>query len=325
MKHDNSDEHEMFNSGSGISDAKTSLFPLMRQLRDFLQDWRNPTPRFEITATPVPVAEIWSRRENHVPGLLSVLVHVSVVSALIALSVVSYVNPKLINSAVLPDSFALSLPPSARAGGGGGGGVHALTPASRGVLPRAADKQFVPPSPVITNMSPDLIAEPTIISFQPANIPLPNNLLPLGLPTGSLGPPSGGKGGGGGIGDESDGHGVGKDPGPGGPGCCGGTGGDGPSGVRVNMPGVIAPSCPIQVEPNYSDEARRAKVQGSVVLAVTIQSDGSIQPNRVVQSLGYGLDEEAQRVLNKWKCVAAKYNGQPVALPIQIKVNFHLY
>jgi len=58
---------------------------------------------------------------------------------------------------------------------------------------------------------------------------------------------------------------------------------------------------------------------------VTIQKDGSIEANKVLHSLGYGLDEEAQKVLTKWKCVAAKYNGQPVALPIQIQVNFHLY
>jgi protein TonB len=325
MKHDNLDEHGMFNSGSGISDAKNSFLPLMRQLREFLQEWRNPSPRLEITATPVPVDEIWSRRENHIPGLVSLLVHVFVVSALIAFSVVSYVKPKLADSSGLTERFALSLPPSARADGGGGGGVHALTPASRGVLPRAADKQFVPPTPVITNMSPELMAEMTLVSLQPSNVPVLSNLVQIGLPAGVVGPPSGGKGDGFGIGDEGDGHGVGNRKGPGGPGCCDGLGDGMPPGIRGNSPGLVLPSCPVQVEPNYADEARRAKIQGSVVLAVTVQKDGSIEPNKVVQSLGYGLDEEAQKVLNKWKCVAAKYNGQPVALPIQIKVNFHLY
>lgn len=327
MKNDNSDKHGMFNSGSGFSEA-SSLFPLLRQLREFLQEWRSPRPRFEMTAAPVPVDEIWSRRENHVPGLLSLLLHVSVISALIALSVISYVKPRLaLESSILTDHFGLSLPPSARAGGGGGGGVHALTPASRGVPPRAADKQFVPPTPVITNMSPELTAEMTIISLQPSSLPVFNNLVQIGLPTGVIGPLSGGKGGDAGIGDfGKGGHGDGDRSGPGGPGCCGDTGTGGPPPIiRASTPGVLLPSCPVQVEPNYSDEARRAKIQGSVVLAVTVEKDGSIEPNKVVQSLGYGLDEEAQKVLSKWKCVAAKYNGQAVALPIQIKVNFHLY
>jgi TonB family protein len=176
-------------------------------------------------------------------------------------------------------------------------------------------------------MSPELTAEMTIVTLQPSNMPKLDNLLQIGLPKGLEGPPSGGKGSGGGIGDLGKGHGVGDDEGPGAPGCCGpGPGGGGlPPGVRASSPGVSAPSCPVQVEPNYSDEARRAKIQGAVILAVTIQKDGSIETNKILQSLGYGLDEEAQKVLNKWKCVAAKYNGQPVALPIQIRVNFHLY
>jgi periplasmic protein TonB len=326
MKNDNSDEHDMFNGGSGISDRYASIFPLIRQLREAFQDWRNPRSQVEVTATPVSVNEIWSRRENHIPGLLSLLVHVSVVSALIAFSVITYVKPKFsIDTSLLTERFALSLPPSAHAGGGGGGGVRSQIPASKGVLPRADDKQFVPSTPVIKNLAPELMAEPTIISTQLTNLPKLSNLVQLGLPEGILGPPSGGKGRGGGIGDDGDGTGVGNLEGPGGPGCCGGTSGGGPPRIRANSPGVTAPSCPVQVEPNYSDEARRAKIQGSVVLAVTVEKDGSIEPNKVLQSLGYGLDEEAQKVLGKWKCVAAKYNGQPVALPIQIKVNFHLY
>ena len=47
--------------------------------------------------------------------------------------------------------------------------------------------------------------------------------------------------------------------------------------------------------------------------------------NRVERSLGYGLDDEAKKVLKRWKCNPGKVNGQPVAVQLQIVINFHLY
>lgn len=267
------------------------------------------------------------KRQDHIPGLLSLLAHVCVVTALIYLSVTSYTTTRkpVVDTAVLFEP-SLSLPPSAKpSGGGGGGGTRQPTPASKGVLPRADDKQLVPPTPIITNFAPELIAEPTIISPQFTNLPPLSSLLQLGDPHGIIGPPSAGEGDGGGIGNKGKGRGVGDLNGPGGPGCCGGIGIDGPPSLRVGTAGVSPPFCQVQIEPNYSDDARKAHVQGAVLLAVTVQKDGSIEPNRVINSLGYGLDDEAKKVLNQWKCTAGRYNGQPVALPIQIQINFHLY
>jgi TonB family protein len=86
-----------------------------------------------------------------------------------------------------------------------------------------------------------------------------------------------------------------------------------------------APTCPVQPEPNYTDEARGAHIQGTVVLDAIIQKDGTIDVNKVERSLGYGLDAEAEKVLKKWKCNPGKLNGQPVAVQLQIVINFHLY
>jgi protein TonB len=89
--------------------------------------------------------------------------------------------------------------------------------------------------------------------------------------------------------------------------------------------GLSAPTCPVRPEPTYSDDARKAHIQGTVVLDSTIQKDGSINVNAVSRSLGYGLDDAARAALRNWKCYPGKLNGQAVAVQIQIVINFHLY
>ena len=107
-----------------------------------------------------------------------------------------------------------------------------------------------------------------------------------------------------------------------GPGNGGGSGG-GP--LPGGAGGASAPTCPVQPEPNYTDDARQAHIQGTVVLDTIIQEDGTIVVNKVERSLGYGLDDEAKKVLKKWKCNPGKVNGQPVDVQLQIVINFHLY
>ncbi len=55
-----------------------------------------------------------------------------------------------------------------------------------------------------------------------------------------------------------------------------------------------------------------------------IHKDGSIEAVKVVESLGYGLDEEAQNSLKNWKCVPGEVHGQPVSVQAQIVINFHV-
>jgi TonB family protein len=270
------------------------------------------------------------------------MVHVGVVVMLLTISVGSYIKPKVfVDGSVFIEPIAFSLPSSVamptshtKPGGGGGGGTRALTPASRGVLPRASDKQFVPPTPIVVNMAPELVMEPTIIAPVLASLPTnASGLVPIGDPNGVIGPPSAGPGTGGGIGDGI-GHGVGSGTGPGvGPGSGGGYGGiafgtGGGTETPYKMGGVgglAAPNCPVRPEPTYSDDARKAHIQGTVVLDSVIQKDGTINVNGVSRSLGYGLDDAAREALRSWKCNPGKLNGQPVAVQIQIVINFHLY
>ena len=88
--------------------------------------------------------------------------------------------------------------------------------------------------------------------------------------------------------------------------------------------GVSAPRVIHKVEPIYSDEARAARYQGTVVLEAIIQKDGSVEIARVVRSLGFGLDEKAIEALSQWRFEPAKLNGEPVSVALNIEVNFNL-
>jgi len=307
-----------------LVDPPSQIASLFSTLKVIIHDTFHPR-HIEMTATPVEVQDIWSKRENHIPGLLSLLAHVGVVTVLIVVSVMN-LKPKIgvETATLLMEPIQVSLPPSkAVSHGGGGGGTKSPKPVSKGQLPKAADKQFVPPTPVVVNMAPELAVEPTIVAPQLANLPRLSNLIPIGDPKGLSGPPSAGPGTGGGMGT-GDGHGFGEGNGAGlGPGRGGGTGG----GVyQVGGAGGVAnPVCPFTPEPNYSDDARKAHIQGTVVLEAIIQKDGSVESNKVLQGLGYGLDEEARKVLRQWKCTPSKVNGQPVAVQLKIQINFRLY
>ena len=212
------------------------------------------------------------------------------------------------------------LPPSRNeSGGGGGGGDRDKLAASRGSPPKFAAEQITPPAVVVRNEAPKLVAEPTVIG--PPQIQLPQ-LGQMGDPLSKIiSPPSNGPGFGGGIGSGS-GGGVGSGRGPGvGPGWGGGIGG-GPYHVGG---GVSAPRPVFAPDPEYSEEARKAKFQGVVVLWLIVTPDGRTQEIRVVRSAGLGLDEKAIEAVKSWRFDPARKDGHPVAVQISVEVSFRLY
>jgi TonB family protein len=203
--------------------------------------------------------------------------------------------------------------------GGGGGGDRSLLPASAGQLPRVALRQFTPPAVVIHNDQPKLPMEPTIISSVDIRTPH-SDLVVLGDPWAKNGPPSNGTGSNGGIGD-GDGTGVGPGRGPGaGPGEDGETGG----GARGLSAAFTAPVVLYTVEPEFSEDARKAKLQGVVMLYAEVDVSGALRNIRVTRALGLGLEEKAIEAVKRWRFRPAMRNGKPVAAPAQIEVNFHL-
>jgi TonB family protein len=301
----------------------SSSLSLFTRIRATIHDALHPR-KIETTVAPVEVDEIWSKHDTGVPGLLSLLAHVGVVTLLLIPWATSAKLPKLTETSVMvytPSNLILNLPKTDDvSGGGGGGGKRQITPPSLGKLPRPAEKQLVPPDPEPPkNPDPTLVVEPTVVAPQLAQLPT-LNLLNLGDPQGAPGPPSSGPGTGGGIGN-GQGRGVGEGKGPGvGPGEGGGYGG----GVFKVGGGVSAPTILSRVEPQYSEEARKSRYQGTVVLEAIVRKDGTVQIIRVVRSLGFGLDENAIQALGQWRFRPGMRNGVPVDVALNIEVNFNL-
>jgi TonB family protein len=88
--------------------------------------------------------------------------------------------------------------------------------------------------------------------------------------------------------------------------------------------GVTAPSLAFKLEPEYSEEARRAKVQGTVVLYVEIDPTGHADNIRVIRSMGLGLDEKAIEAVTAWRFAPGMKDGRPVTVAANIEVNFRL-
>jgi len=205
--------------------------------------------------------------------------------------------------------------------GGGGGGDGSPLPAPLGGLPRIAARQFVPPKVVFNNLAPKLIMEPTIVL--PPDAVIPNMNLPqLGNPFAQPGPPSNGRGHGDGIG-EGGGGGLGEWDGPG---VGKGSHRGGFSGTvhSLREAGLVKPVALYQPEPEYSEEARKAKWQGTVMISLDIDEHGIPCNIHVVQPLGLGLDEKAVEAVSHWRFKPGMMGGRPVVVGANIAVSFRL-
>lgn len=291
-----------------------------------IQETINPPklPPLELTSKPVPVRDIWGQTAGNESksALTSMAVHAAVILLLIFLGTNKQVQKAIqsVTPLVAPLSdYAPKMPQKKQTmGGGGGGGARELTPPSKGKLPKIAPKQFVPPQ-ISRVENPQLIVEPTLV-IQP-DAPLPKTNIPdLGNPLAGISAPSQGSGSGSGFGTGK-GGGVGSGSGNGfGPGSGGGTGG---GAYRVGG-GVSAPSVLYKVEPEYSEEARKAKFQGTVVLAIVVDQNGKARDIRVVRPLGLGLDEKAIEAVMKWRFKPGMREGASVSVQATVEVNFRL-
>ena len=254
----------------------------------------------------------------------SVLVHVLVILALVLPYYISQmlnpVKPKEVVTDISP--LLVELPPSAnKAGGGGGGGARTPTPPSKGKAPKFSKTQMAPPEVTVPKIQPLLPVKPSILG--PPQMQLPqmadNN---FGDPLhGVPGPPSTGPGFGGGIGT-GQGTGVGSGTGAGlGPGHGAGTGGG-----YFSVGGNVSAPIPIyKPEPPYSEQARKAKYQGTVVLWIVVDAGGNVTDAQVVKPLGMGLDQNAENTVKTWKFKPAMRNGSPVPVKVMVEVSFRLF
>ena len=283
-------------------------------------------PPLQVTSKPVPVKELWGfyGGQEKKAGTISMAVHVLVIVAIFTITFNPTVQQAakeavtLIAPNLAPYQPDMAVKKDAMQGGGGGGNRSPL-PASKGKLPRIAQKQFVPPSAVVLNEHPKLVMDPTIIAQPDAKLPQiqADN---YGDPLSKYGVLSNGTGSGGGIGNGS-GGGVGSGRGAGfGPGSGGNAGG----GVYRIGGGVSQPVPIYRPDPDYSEEARKAKYQGTVILSIVVDEKGNPRDVRVVKPLGLGLDQKAIEAVAKWRFRPGMKDGHPVPVYANIEVNFRL-
>ncbi len=299
---------------------------LFREIDEFF--FPKKLPPLKLESKPEPVKDIWGfygdYKKNGLMGSTGVhvlLIVLLAVGTILARRVVTATPQPKVTVALVDPGDLPALPPSkTQVGGGGGGGDRDVLQASKGKLPKFSMQQITPPVVVIRNEHPKLAVDPTIVI--PPEVHLASNNMPnLGDPMAHSMLPSNGTGSGGGIGSGS-GGGVGSGSGPGfGPGEGGGTGG----GV-FHVGGGVSPPRPIyQPDPEFSEEARKAKYQGVCTLALIVGTDGRPTNIRVQSSLGMGLDEKAIEAVKNWRFEPAMKDGHPVRVEIAVEVDFHLY
>ncbi|HLH07221.1 MAG TPA: energy transducer TonB [Terriglobales bacterium] len=307
---------------------------LWHSLRRQIHEWRHPEklPPLQLTSKPVRVRNIWGDYDYKKRGAVSsAFLHLAVIGGIIGLTiagrhVVQQVKQQETVHLIAPDPstyMPLSTKKNDTISGGGGGGDRDKIVAPKGKLPKLSMQQITPPAMVIRNDHPKLAVEPTVVVPPQVKMNMAANIPNFGDPKTAVpaGPPSNGTGAGGGIGSGA-GGGIGSGTGPGlGPGMGGGTGG----GVFRVGGGVSAPKALYTPDPEYSEEARKAKYQGTVVLWLIVDANGRPRDVKVARTLGMGLDQKAIEAVRNWKFEPAMKDGRPVAVQINVEVNFRLY
>jgi TonB family protein len=285
--------------------------PWYKSIVEGIKDLINPPklPPLEVTSKPVEMASLsglYGGNET-TAGVSSVLVHVGVVALLLFVGSLKPVQKAMKEFVPIfaPDLKPLQPKPLPDQSKGGGGSPQKIA-ATKGELPKVAPKSFIPP--IRTVDDPKISLTPTIVAPDLPNITAAN----YGDPLGRMGIPSAGNGIGTGIGS-------GRGPGVG-PGSGGGFGG----GAYKIGGGVSAPVPVFRPEPEYSEEARKAKWQGAVLLQLVVDENGVPQEIKVVRSLGLGLDQKAIEAVQKWRFKPGLKDGKPVPVSANIEVNFRL-
>ena len=235
-----------------------------------------------------------------------------------------------------------SKPKQERPGGGGGGGREEAKPASFGKVPQASLEvpQVVAPDPKPPQIkNPSLPVAATVVA-DPMLVPPDARMLPYGDYKSKSTDPSSGPGTGNGIGTGKGGGigpGEGGGLGPGRGGNIGGgdfnAGGGGPGGggggdySRIFTGKDVTTKARLisKPEPQYTEEARKNQVTGTVVLKCVFSSSGQVMNIRTVSGLPHGLTEKAIAAARQIKFVPATKDGHQVSMWMQLEYNFNLY
>jgi protein TonB len=283
--------------------------PIWVALYESLRDVFFPPklPPLELTSKPIPVPDRMAVKRNPWAIGISTTVNVSfllIVLFMMGKKILATVNKPLLTATPI-DVTEFNAPKASVTAGGGGGSPDKVE----------AIKGRIPPRPAMAD-APKL-DQPSLPSIDvqkdiqiPDNPSLPN----FGVsnsPNVKLA--SGGNGSGMGLGS---GHGNGYGSGY----------GDNIGGGLERIGGQVStPVLIYKVEAEFSEEARRNKYQGVVIVNIIIDKQGNPQNPRVVRALGMGLDEKAIDAIKQYRFKPAMKNGKPVAVQMNVEIDFHMY
>ena len=244
------------------------------------------------------------------PWAASLIIHIGAAIALFTIVSVPISNTPVRKHALIYMG-QIAFHRTLKAPAAGGGGAREKLPVSKGRLPKPSPRPFTPPMILAKAQQPILLMPPALDAAPDSSVV---NLPHWGDPLSSSLLPSNGPGDGGGMGS---GHNLGVGPG------TGPRHGLGESG-RSSSSGVSDPELLYKVEPEFSEEARRAKYSGTVLLLVDVDTAGRAVNVRIAKGLGLGLDEKAVEAVSRWRFRPGRKNGKAVVVPASIEVNFHL-
>jgi protein TonB len=321
-----------------IEEEPKTPFNWREFFKDLFTGFRNPIFIPSVFSDPEGLAleRAQGRTRKMEAGMLSIFVHVFIVILAFFLVQIRQ-EPAPANDEVVFINNPIISPfegDGLDGGGGGGGGKNQPEPPATGEMPETTRVQMIPPSP--EDPKPLLPVEDLLT--QVASVQMPIDIpRDQSLPIGDIvAPPnysrSSGPGSGGGIGTGR-GTGVGSGSGAGvGPGSGGGMGGGSGGGIGSGVGpyvvgnGVKPPEVIYKPLPYYTEEARKARAEGIVLIQAVVRKDGSVDSFKILRGLGYGLDESAiNTIATKWRFKPGTRNGVPVDVQANIEVTFRLY
>ncbi|GGA60605.1 hypothetical protein GCM10011507_10170 [Edaphobacter acidisoli] len=267
-------------------------------------------PPLQLESKPIAVVDRMKVKRDPTSTAIAVVVHglIILMIAFLLAKKVKFSAP--VKQQELTDVKIPPMAPMKKEAMGGGGGQRGPTPVTKGTPPKFSETQITPPkAPPL--QPPKIAVEPTIDVQK--DVKMASSIPQLGVANSPIVGFSMGNGRGTGMGS---GNGDGLGPGSG-----GNTGG----GVRHIGGGVSAPVLIYSVEPEFSEEARKAKVAGNVLVSLWVDQNGLPSHVRVIRGVGMGLDENAVAAVKQYRFKPAMENGKPVTVELNVEVNFQIF
>ena len=296
--------------GTPVEDEGGAFLSLFSTIRDAF--FPEKLPPLVLQSKPVAVPDRMATKMSPKSVAASIAIYALLILfiAILIRNHVQFAAPKQ-NLTLLTD-IPVAPPLAARAEKmGGGGGSHDIAPVTQGRLPKFAQQQIVPPKAPPT-IPPKLAVDPTLVmqkDLKMANNTMPTSACPAPRFPAPLSAPAA----------------VAASARATGPVWGQGIGGNTGGGFMHAGSAQQPPKLIYQVDPEFSEEARKAKFSGNVQVYLVVDVNGNPTHVRVVRPIGMGLDEKALEAVRQYKFKPAMNNGKPVPVDLYIDVNFQIF